>query len=142
MDPFFKGTGKTGTGQVSFTRKNLSEPFHFLSEPFHFFRSCKRALNLMSCSLGMKCPKLKNILIKEIVQEVPNTFFLLNTKLMIVLNFELQQKCQKQRHYVPTEDFKCFSSIFKITKKGYLTIILFSTVQNQAKHQIKTTSCP
>ena len=37
MDPFFNGTGKTGTGQESFTRKNLSEPFHFLSEPFHFF---------------------------------------------------------------------------------------------------------
>ena len=45
MDPFFNGTGKTGTGQVSFTRKNLSEPFHFLSEPFHFFCSCKRAFN-------------------------------------------------------------------------------------------------
>ena len=43
MDPFFNGTGETGMGQVSFTRKNLSEPFHFLSEPFHFFRSCKRA---------------------------------------------------------------------------------------------------
>ena len=41
MDPFWNGTGKTGTGQVSFTRKNLSEPFHFLSEPIHFFRSCK-----------------------------------------------------------------------------------------------------
>ena len=46
MDPFFNGTGKTGTGQVSFTRKNLSEPFHFLSEPFHFFGSCKRAFNI------------------------------------------------------------------------------------------------
>ena len=33
MDPFLNGTGKTGTGQVLFTRKNLSEPFHFLSEP-------------------------------------------------------------------------------------------------------------
>ena len=32
MDPFWNGTGKTGTGQVSFTRQNLSEPFHFLSE--------------------------------------------------------------------------------------------------------------
>ena len=41
MDPFWNRTGKTGTGQVSFTRKNLSEPFHFLSEPIHFFRSCK-----------------------------------------------------------------------------------------------------
>ena len=38
MDPFLDGTGKTGTGQVSFTRKNLSESFHFLSEPFHFLR--------------------------------------------------------------------------------------------------------
>ena len=45
MDPFLNGTGKTGTGQVSFTRKNLSEPFHLLSEPFHFFRSCKRAFS-------------------------------------------------------------------------------------------------
>ena len=26
MDPFCNGTSKTGTGQVSFTRKNLSEP--------------------------------------------------------------------------------------------------------------------
>ena len=41
MDPFFDGTGKTGTAQVSFTRtENVSERFHFLSEPFHFFRSC------------------------------------------------------------------------------------------------------
>ena len=37
--PFFYGTGKTGTGQVSFTRKNSSQPFHF-------FRSCKRPLNI------------------------------------------------------------------------------------------------
>ena len=44
--PFFYGTGKTGTGQVSFIRKNSSQPFHFLSEPFHFFRSCKRPLNI------------------------------------------------------------------------------------------------
>ena len=51
MDPFFNGTGKTGTGQVSFTRKNLSEPFHLLSEPFHLFRSCKRALNFCFCRL-------------------------------------------------------------------------------------------
>ena len=29
MDPFWNGTGKTGTVQISFTRKNLSEPFHF-----------------------------------------------------------------------------------------------------------------
>ena len=36
--PFFERTGKTGTGQVSFRRKNLSEPFHI-------FRSCKRAFN-------------------------------------------------------------------------------------------------
>ena len=43
MDPFLNGTGKTGTGQVSFKRKNLSDLFHFLSEPFHFFRSCERA---------------------------------------------------------------------------------------------------
>ena len=47
MDPFLNGTGKTGTGQVSFTRKNVSEPFHFLSEPFHFFRSCKRAFSVV-----------------------------------------------------------------------------------------------
>ena len=47
MDPFLNGPGKTGTGHVSFTRKNLSEPFHFLSEPSHFFRSCKRALDSM-----------------------------------------------------------------------------------------------
>ena len=40
MDPFLNETGKNGMGQVSFRRKNLSEPFHFLSEPFHFFRSC------------------------------------------------------------------------------------------------------
>ena len=30
--PFFYGTGKTGTGQVSFTQKNSSKPFQFLSE--------------------------------------------------------------------------------------------------------------
>ena len=52
MDPFLNGTGKTGTGQVSFTRKNLSEPFHFLSEPFHFFRSCKRAFSCDHIDLG------------------------------------------------------------------------------------------
>ena len=39
MELFLNGTGKSGTGQVPFTRKNLSEPFHF-------FRSCKRAFRL------------------------------------------------------------------------------------------------
>ena len=38
MDPFLNGPGKTGKGQVSFTRK----------KPFHFFRSCKRAFRLSS----------------------------------------------------------------------------------------------
>ena len=51
MDPFLKGTDKTGTGQVSFTRKNLSEPFHFLFEPFHFFRLCKRGLTFTNFHL-------------------------------------------------------------------------------------------
>ena len=30
------GTGKTGRSQVSFTRKNPSEPFQFFSKTFHF----------------------------------------------------------------------------------------------------------
>ena len=42
--------GKTGTDQISFTRKNCSEPFHFLSEPFHFFRSCKRPCMYPFCA--------------------------------------------------------------------------------------------
>ena len=43
-----------GKGQVSFTRKNVSEPFQFLSEPFHFFRSCKRPLDgrFVICTTG------------------------------------------------------------------------------------------
>ena len=49
MDPFLNGTGKTGMGQVSFTSKNLSEPFHFLSEPllFFFFRSFQLLLKIV-----------------------------------------------------------------------------------------------
>ena len=47
MRKFCKGTDKrmarSSENRVSFTRKNLSEPFHFLSEPFLFFRSCNRA---------------------------------------------------------------------------------------------------
>ena len=41
MDTFWNGTGKTGTGHVSFTRKNSFEPFHF-------FRSCKGPLSMCS----------------------------------------------------------------------------------------------
>ena len=49
---FIYGTGKTGTGQVSFIHKNSFEPFQFLSEPSQFlsepvpffFLSCKRPL--------------------------------------------------------------------------------------------------
>ena len=43
MNLFRNGTDTTGTGQVPFTRRILSEPFVFLSGPFQFFRSCKRA---------------------------------------------------------------------------------------------------
>ena len=46
MDLFRNGTDKTGTGQVPFTRRILSEPFVFLSEPLQFFRSCKRPFSL------------------------------------------------------------------------------------------------
>ena len=45
MDLFRNGTDTTGTGQIPFTRRILSEPFVFLSGPFQFFRSCKRALS-------------------------------------------------------------------------------------------------
>ena len=41
---------QTGTGQVLFTRQNLSEPFVFLSEPFQFFRSCKRPFSVSALS--------------------------------------------------------------------------------------------
>ena len=37
MDLFRNGTDTTGTGQVPFTRRILSEPFVFLSGPFQFF---------------------------------------------------------------------------------------------------------
>ena len=58
MDPFFNGTGKTGTDQVSFTRKNLSEPFQFLSEPFRFFRSYKQALSYLTIKWNIYSYKL------------------------------------------------------------------------------------
>ena len=43
-----------GPDSLLFTRKHLSEPFHFLSEPFHFFRSCKRAFSLFEAVPGCR----------------------------------------------------------------------------------------
>ena len=44
--PFWNERDKTGSDQVSFTRKNYSVPFYFLTEPFHCFRSCKGVFRL------------------------------------------------------------------------------------------------